>query len=112
MFLKGFRKLATAVVTMSPEEYFETVGEKDPLIGALSGAVAGTVAGLKRGHKGSKSKAGLIGNIAGGAAGGAAGHYAGKAFRKYQTRKVHRLSEDLKLRSTPARASYARHEED
>ena len=112
MFSKGFHKFAVAVVTMSPEEYFDTVGEKDPLVGALAGAAAGTAAGLRKGSKGKKSKAGLIGNIAGGIAGGTAGHYAGKALRKYQTRKVRRMSDELKLRSTPNRGSYTRHEED
>lgn len=97
---------------MTPEEYFDTVGEKDPLVGAIGGAAAGTLHGLRKGPKGKKGKYGLIGNAVGAAAGGAAGHFAGKALRKYQTHKVHRMSEDLKLRSTPARKAYMSHEED
>ena len=107
MFSNGFRKVAIAVVTMSPEEYYHAVGEKDPLVGALGGAAAGTLAGLKKGPHGKKDKYGLIGNAAGAAAGGVAGHYGGKLLRKYQTHKVHHLSEDLKLRSTPSRSSYS-----
>lgn len=112
MFLKGFHKTAAAVVTMTPEEYFDTVGEKDKYVGALGGAAAGTLRGLAKSKKGRKGKAGLIGNAVGAAAGGAAGHYGGKVYRHYQTRKVHHLAHDLKLRSTPSRSSYNTHEED
>jgi len=112
MFIKGFHKLAVAVVTMTPEEYFQTVGEKDPYMGAVGGAALGALHGLRKGKKGGKGKAGLIGAAAGGAAGATAGHYGGKLLRRYQTGKVHRMAEELKLRSTPARKAYMHHEED
>lgn len=111
MFSIGFRKVAVAVVTMTPEEYFDTVGEKDPLVGTVGGAAAGTLYGLRKGKKGARSKAALIGNLAGGVGGAVVGHYAGKAVRGHQTRKVHRLAHDLKLRSTPNRAAYRSEEE-
>lgn len=112
MFLKGFIKTAVAVVTMTPEEYFDTVGEKDKYKGAVGGAALGTAHGLYKGPKGGKGKAGLIRNVAGAAIGGAGGHFGGKVLRHYQTRKVHHLAHDLKLRSTPARNAYQTHEED
>ena len=111
MFINGFRKLAVAVVTMTPEEYFETVGEKDPYMGAVGGATLGALHGLRKGKKGVKSKAGLIGAAVGGAAGATAGHYGGKLLRHYQTHKVRRMAEELKLRSTPNRKSYQQEEE-
>jgi uncharacterized membrane protein YebE (DUF533 family) len=112
MFLKGFNKTAVAIVTMTPEQYFETVGEKDKYVGAVSGAAAGSIRGLVKGKKGHRSKAGLIGNAVGGALGGAAGHYGGKVLRNYQTRKVHHIDHDLKLRTTQPRSAYHTQGED
>lgn len=108
-FVKKFEKTAVAVVTMTPEEYFKTVGEKDPLVGALAGGAAGAARGLAK-HR--TAKAGLIGAAAGTVAGGAAGYGVGKAYRKYQTNKVHHLSRDLKLRSTPSRSAYRSSDEE
>lgn len=103
MFLKGFAKLATTLVTMTPEEYFEVVREKDPFVGSVLGGVAGGVKGALKGTKKTRHKAALIGTGVGGAAGAAAGYVGGKALRHYQAKKVRRIADELNLRATPQR---------
>jgi uncharacterized membrane protein YebE (DUF533 family) len=103
MFIHGFSKLAVAVVTLSPEKYYEIVREKDPYVGSLAGGAAGAAAGAIRGAKGKRSKSALIGAGVGAASGAAGGHVASKALKHYQTKRVKRLAEELRLRATPAR---------
>ena len=110
MFIHGFSKLAVAVVTLSPEKYYEIVREKDPYMGSLAGTAAGAAAGAAKGAKGKKSRSALIGAGVGATAGAIAGHTGSKALKHYQTKRVKRLAEDLRLRASPARQS--RYQED
>lgn len=108
MFLSGFIKTATTLVTMTPEEYYEVVREKDPHIGANIGAVIGGIAGYRHGLKGKKvrikaPKAALVGVALGGGTGAVTGHLLGKAIRAYQAKKVRRMADELNLRATPGR---------
>ena len=100
MFLSGFNKTAATLVTMTPEEYYEVVREKDPFVGATVGSVLGGLAGAR---KGGKAKSALIGAAAGGAGGALTGHVIGKAIRKHQAKKVRRMAEELNLKATPGR---------
>lgn len=103
MFIHGFQKLAVAVVTLTPEKYYEIVREKDPYIGALTGAVGGAAAGALKGSKGKKSKAALIGAGVGAATGAASGGLMSKGLKHYQSRRIENLTRELRLRATPAR---------
>jgi outer membrane lipoprotein SlyB len=103
MFIHGFHKLATAVVTLSPERYYEIVREKDPYVGSLTGAAAGAAAGAAKGAKGKKSKAALIGAGIGAATGAAGGAVISKGLKHYQARRIERLARELRLRATPPR---------
>lgn len=103
MFLKGFLKTAATMVTMTPEEYFEVVREKDPFVGATIGALAGAGHGLWKGKKNNKAQAALIRAALGGSAGAVGGHLGGKVLRHYQANKVHRMADELNLRATPHR---------
>ena len=107
MFIKGFTKSASTVVTMTPEEYFEIAREKDPYAGSLAGAAAGAAAGALKGARGRKAEKALIGAALGSVGGAAAGHVVSKAVKKYQSHKVRRMAEELHLRSTPKRADYS-----
>lgn len=109
MFINGFAKLAVAVVTLSPEKYYDIVREKDPYVGALLGAATGAATGAVKGAKGKKSKAALVGIGAGAASGALGGHVVGKALKKYQSKRIKRLAQELHLRATPAR--YTSHED-
>lgn len=102
MFIHGFSKLAVAVVTLSPEKYYELVREKDPYVGSLGGAVTGALIGGKKGAHGKKSKAALIGAGVGAATGAVGGHAVGKGLKHYQAKRIKRLAEELHLRATPA----------
>lgn len=106
MFSHGFKKIAVTMANITPEEYYELLGEKDPLVGAALGSLAGTAVGLKKGPKKHKGKWGLIGHGVGAAVGGTAGHYGGGLLRRYQAHKVRKMQEDLNLRATPARAHH------
>ncbi len=103
MFTAGLKKIAIAIVTMTPEEYYEHAGSKDPYVGAVAGGLAGAAAG---GAKKRSAKAALIGTGLGAASGATLGHLGGKALRKYQAKRVRRLTGDLRLRSTPSRSQY------
>lgn len=103
MFTTGLKKIAIAIVTMTPEEYYSHVGEKDPYIGAVTGSLAGAAAGA---YKKRSAKAALIGAGLGGASGATLGHVGGKALRKYQANRVRKMTGHLNLRSTPSRSSY------
>ena len=106
MFITGFEKTAATIVTMTPEEYYDIVREKDPSQGAVLGALTGAAAGARRGAAGKKHKAALIGAAAGGATGALAGHGVGKVVRGYQTRRVHRLAKELHLKATPGKRQH------
>ena len=101
MFLSGFTKTAATLVTMSPEEYYEIVRQKDPFVGATLGAVLGGAAGGLRGKRSAKTA--LIGAGAGAGAGAASGYLVGKGVRKYQAARVRRMADELNLKSSPAR---------
>jgi uncharacterized protein YcfJ len=107
MFLKGLTKVAATLVTMSPEEYYDIVREKDPLTGSLTGAAAGAAAGGIKGAKNKKAKAALVGAGAGAVGGALAGHQVSKVVKRYQAHKVRRIAEDLRLKSTPSRKNRA-----
>lgn len=107
MFLKGLTKVAATLVTMTPEEYYGIVREKDPLSGALAGAAAGAATGGAKGAKNKKSKAALVGAGVGAAGGALVGHQASKVVKRYQAKKVRRIAEDLRLKSTPSRKNRA-----
>ena len=106
MFSQGFQKVAATVVTMSPEEYYEHVGDKDKYIGALAGNIAGAAIGLAKAKPGKKAQTGLAAGLAGTALGGLAGYTGGKVFRGYQSGRVHRMAGELNLRATPMRSRY------
>lgn len=99
-FKIGFNKIAVTLVTLSPEEYYETVGAKDKYVGALGGAISGAAAG---GVKKRTAKAALIGSALGGASGASVGYLGGKGVRKYQSNKVRRLTGELHLKTSPGR---------
>ena len=104
MFLVGFVKTAATLVTMTPEEYYDVVREKDPFVGATVGAVLGGLAGARKGTKKSgKSRSALAGAVAGGALGAVNAHLLGKAVRRHQAKKVRRMAEELNLKATPGR---------
>lgn len=103
MFIFGFSKLATAVVTLSPERYYEIVREKDPYVGSLAGAAAGAATGAAKGAKGKKSKAALIGAGVGAASGAVGGSLASKGLKRYQSHRIESLARELRLRATPPR---------
>lgn len=103
MFMKAFEKVAVTLVTMSPEEFYDVVGEKDPPTGALLGAIAGGAGGALKGKKGRRAASALKGAVGGAAAGGATGYAGGKALRHYQANRIRRLSSELHLRSTPGK---------
>ncbi len=105
MFTTGLKKIAIAIVTMTPEEYYSHVGEKDPYVGAVVGSLAGAATGAKKKRT---AKAALIGAGLGGASGATIGHLGGKALRSYQASKVRKMTGNLNLRSTPSRSSYSR----
>lgn len=100
MFLTGFNKIAVTLVTMTPEEYYDVVREKDPYVGASVGSLLG--AGVA--HKKLNPKHALLGAGVGAVTGGTAAHFGGKLLRKYQANKVRRMAEDLNLRSTPTKS--------
>lgn len=104
MFTTGLKKIAIAIVTMTPEEYYKHVGEKDPYVGAVVGSLTGAAAGA---HKKRSAKAALIGAGLGGASGATVGHYGGKGLRAYQASRVRKMTGHLNLRSTPSRSSYS-----
>lgn len=103
MFNQGFQKVAVAVVTLTPEKYYELAREKDPYVGSLSGAVAGAGIGAIKGAKGHKHKSALVGAGIGAISGAASGGLASKALKRYQARRIERLTRELRLRATPAR---------
>lgn len=103
MFIASFEKVATTLVTMSPEEFYDVVREKDPATGAVAGGYGGALAGALRGKKGGKTKAALIGAGLGSVVGGAAAAGGGKLLRHYQAKRVHRLADELNLKATPHR---------
>jgi hypothetical protein len=103
MFVIGFVKQAATIVTMSPEDYYDIVREKDPYMGGLAGAAAGAAAGAIKGAKGRRHKNALIGAGVGAGAGVVGGHAVSRAVGHYQARKVRRIADDLKLKSTPSR---------
>lgn len=103
MFTRSFQKTSAALVTMSPEEYYEHVGAKDPYMGAVGGALAGAAAGALKGKKGKRAASALKGAALGGATGVSTGYVAGKAVRGYQARRIRRLLEELRLKSSPGR---------
>jgi len=104
MVSTGFKKIATApTVNLTPEEYYATVGGKDPYVGAVIGSAVGGIAGAIKG-KSNRSKAAILGALAGEAAGAGTGYIGGKAVRSYQARKVRRLTGDLNIRATPSRS--------
>ena len=88
MFHTGFSKIATTLVTLTPEEYFEVAREKDPYVGALAGAIAGSGAGALKGKKGDRAVKALIGAGLGAGAGAGVAHVGSKLYKKYQARKV------------------------
>lgn len=100
MFSSGFKKTAATLVTMTPEEYYEVVREKDPFVGATLGAISGAGVGYR---KGGKAKSALIGAAAGGTGGALTAHVLGKAVRKHQAKKVRRMAQELNLKATPGR---------
>lgn len=105
MFHLGFAKTAATLVTMTPEEYYEHVSDKDKYVGALLGAATGAAAG---GYKKRTARGALIGTGVGAAAGGSLGHLAGKGLRSWQAKRIRRLAAEHGLRTTPqrGRASY------
>lgn len=103
MFIEGFAKVAVLATTLTPEQYYDLVREKDPYTGALAGAVAGAAAGGIKGKHGRKAATALAGAAGGAIAGAAAGHAGGKALRRYQAHRVRRLAGELGLRATPMR---------
>jgi outer membrane lipoprotein SlyB len=107
MFLQGFTKTATTVVTMTPEEYYDLAREKDPLVGTLLGAASGAAVGGIKGAKKKKARSALIGAGLGSAAGAVSGHQLSKLIKHYQSKRVHNLAEELKLRSAPRRSAYS-----
>jgi uncharacterized membrane protein YebE (DUF533 family) len=104
MFLTGFNKIAVTLVTMTPEEYYDVVREKDPFVGATAGGLGGAILGAIKSKKGSKHKGALLGSGVGAATGALSTYGAGKALRQYQAGKVRRMAEDLHLKSSPGRA--------
>jgi hypothetical protein len=110
MFSKGFHKIAATVVTMTPEEHFEHVGQKDKYVGALVGNVVGAAAGLAKGKTGSKASTALTSGLVGTGLGGLTGYLGGKVLRKYQANRVHRMAGDLNLKATPGRRTYGSQE--
>ena len=109
MFLEAFEKTAVVAATLTPEQYYDVVREKDPYAGALAGALTGAAVGARKGKPGNKSGAALLGAGLGAVTGGTAGHLGGKALRHYQAHRVRRLTGDLGLRATPQR-HHAEHE--
>lgn len=95
--------MATTLVTMTPEEYYDIAHEKDPAVGAVAGGALGGLAGAIRGSKGGRSRAALIGTALGAASGASTGALAGKALKRYQTKKLRNLTEQLHLRTTPGK---------
>lgn len=103
MFCDSFKKIAVTLVTLTPEEYYDIVSEKDPYVGAVAGGLTGKTIGALRGKKGRKGRAAAIGALLGGTAGAATGKAMGQMVRRHQAKKVHRIAEGLHLRATPHR---------
>ena len=101
MFLSGFLKTATTLVTMTPEEYYDIVREKDPFVGAVTGSLVGGAVGGIKGKHGAKSI--LTGAAVGAGTGAVSSHLGGKLLRRHQANKVRRMAEELNLKSTPGR---------
>ena len=108
MFTQGFMKIsATMKSNISPEEYYDLKGEKDPYVGALTGAAAGAAVG---GAKKKTYKAALIGAGLGGASGATAGYLAGKASKAVRLGLLKHEVHNLRLKASPGRSDY-NHEE-
>jgi gas vesicle protein len=104
MFKTGFNKIAgTLKSNISPEEYYELKGEKDPYVGALAGAVIGAAAG---GIKKRTSKHALIGAGLGGAAGASTGYLTGKANKAIRLSLLKNEIQNLKLKASPSKGDY------
>jgi hypothetical protein len=101
MFIEGFEKIAVLAATLTPEQYYDLVREKDPYVGALLGAATGAAVGAAKGKPGRRAASALVGAGLGAATGGAVGHAGGKVLRRYQAHRVRRLAGGLGLRATP-----------
>lgn len=105
MFHSGFYKIAgTLKSNISPEEYYDLKGEKDPYLGAILGAVAGAGVGAIK-HK--SHKAALYGTGLGAAAGASAGHLVGKANKALRMHLLRKEIEHLKLKANPGPSGYS-----
>ena len=107
MFTRGFTKVAFMKSNITPEEYYDLKGEKDPYVGAVIGALAGAAAG---GHKKKTHRGALIGAGLGGAAGASAGYLGGKANKAARLSLLKSEVRHLKLKTSPGRGDYAHKE--
>jgi len=103
MFCDSFNKIAVTLVTLTPEEYYDIVREKDPYVGATAGGLAGKALGALKSKKGKRTKGAAIGALAGGGIGAVAGGGIGSLLRQHQAKKVRRIAEGLHLKSSPHR---------
>lgn len=104
MFHLGFKKIAATLKSnISPEEYYDLKGEKDPYVGALMGALAGSAYG---GIKHRTAKAGLIGAGLGASFGAGSGHLAGKANKAVRLHLLKKEIQNLQLKASPGRQDY------
>ena len=104
MFTNGFNKIAATMKSnISPEEYYELKGEKDPWVGATLGAITGAAAG---GIKGKSHKSALMGAGLGGAAGASTGYLVGKGNKALRLSLLKKEIKNLKLKSSPSRGDY------
>ncbi len=103
MFCDSFAKIAATLVTLTPEEYYDIVREKDPYVGAVTGGLAGKAVGALKSPKGKRSKGAVIGALVGATTGAGVGAGLGSMVRKHQAKKVRRIAEGLHLKSSPGR---------
>ena len=104
MFTHGFTKIAYMKSNITPEEYYELKGEKDPYVGAVLGSLAGAAVG---GAKAKSAKGVLVGAGLGGAAGASTGYVGGKLNKAVRLSLLKKEVEHLKLKSSPSRGDYA-----